>query len=151
MTKEEVIAALGKPDRDFTEGKVTSLAYYSRGFELSILPPDQPRFGLRGLYRVSCLGQHGLSIKLREFRGKTDRGLGLGATRAEIVKAYGPPDFEHVSRMKDVFGENAANPEQPTGQTEVQFSKLGLSFTLYNDKTYQIGIAAPRPEPAAKR
>jgi outer membrane lipoprotein-sorting protein len=148
MTTEDVIRTLGKPDRESTEGKPMSLSYYSRGFELTILPPEHPRHGLS---RASCFGQHGLSIQVREFRGKTDRGLGLGATRAEIVEAYGPPDIEHVSRMKDVFGKNAANPESPTGQTEVQFSKLGLSFTLYNDKVYQIGIEAPRPAPAAKK
>ncbi len=148
MTKDEVVKVLGKPDREFMQGRVTFLSYYSRGFELWFLPADHPR---HGLHHASCFGQHGFAIKVREFQGKTDKGLGLGATRAEIVKAYGPPDHETISRMKDVFGEKAANPEAPTGQTDIRYVKLGLLFTLYNDKAYQIWIDAPRPEPAAKK
>lgn len=147
MTRDEVVRALGKPDREFEQGRVTFLAYYSRGFELWLLPASHPR---HGLHHASCFGQHGFSIQVREFRGKTDKGLGLGATRAEIVAAYGPPDHEIASRMKDVR-KDAPNPEEPTGQTQVYYNKLGLSFTLYNDRTYQIWIDSPRPGPAAKK
>ena len=148
MTPEEAAKALGKPDREFVQGGVTFLAYYSRGFELSFLPPAHARHGLN---RASCFGQHGFALKVREFQGKTDKGIGLGATRDDVIKAYGPPNFEHVSRMKDVIGEKAAHPDEPTGQSEVQYNDLGISFTMYQGKIYNISISAPRPPAAAKK
>ncbi|MEJ7637190.1 MAG: sigma-70 family RNA polymerase sigma factor [Singulisphaera sp.] len=148
MTKEEVVKVLGKPDREFMQGIATFLSYYSRGFELWIHPADHPR---RGLIHVACLGRHGFGVNIREFQGKTDKGIGLGAERSDIVKLYGPPDHEIASRLKDVFGKETANAEAPTGQTQIFYHKLKLSFTLFNDKVYQIWIDAPRPEPAAKK
>lgn len=148
MTREEITQVLGKPDREFQQGKTTYLSYYSRGFELWILPQDHPR---HGFFHVSCLGQHGFAIKIREFQGKTDKGIGLGASRAEIIKAYGAPDHEIASRLKDVFGKDTPNAEELTGQTQVYYNKLQMSFTLFKDKVYQIWIDAPRPAPAATK
>ncbi|MHC5539881.1 hypothetical protein ACYOEI_16805, partial [Singulisphaera rosea] len=83
MTKDEVIKVLGKPDREFVQGKSTYQSYDSRGFELSIAPSGRPA---PGLDRVSCVRTtDDLSHELRPFQGKTDQGLGLGATRAEIL------------------------------------------------------------------
>lgn len=147
MTEKEVIEALGKPDRENPAGSMKILSYYSRGFELWILPPGSPK---AGLYNIACLGQHGMAIRIREFQGKTDKGIGLGASRAEIEKVYGKPSYEHVSRMKDVFGEKAKDPEKLTGQAQITYSGLGLSFTLFEDKVYRIDLSAPRPVAAKK-
>ncbi len=147
MTEKEVIEALGKPDRENMFGSMKILSYYSRGFELWILPPGSPKPGLNN---IACLGQHGMAIKIREFQGKTDKGIGLGASRAEIVKIYGKPSYENVSRMKDVLGEKATDPEKLTGQTELAYNELGLRFTLIDDKVYRIDLSAPRPVPAKK-
>lgn len=147
MTEKEVIEALGKPDRQNMFGSMKILSYYSRGYELWILPPGSPK---PGLINIACLGQHGMAIKIREFQGKTDKGIGLGASRAEIVKIYGKPSYENVSRMKDVLGKKATDPEKLTGQTEMAYNDLGLRFTLFEDKVYRIDLSAPRPEPAKK-
>jgi hypothetical protein len=149
MTEKEVTDAMGQPDRTNPAGGMKILSYYSRGFELWILPQEHPRSGLSN---IACLGQHGMAIKIREFQGKTDKGIGLGATRAEIEKAYGKPAYENVSRMKDVFGEKAKDPEKLTGQSELGYAALGLRFTLFEDedKVYRIDLSAPRPEPAKK-
>ncbi len=147
MTEKEVIEALGKPDRENSAAGMKILSYYSRGFELWILPQGSPK---AGLYNIACLGQHGMAIKIREFQGKTDKGIGLGASRAEIEMVYGKPSYENVSRMKDVLGEKAKDPEKLTGQAQLTYSGLGLSFTLFEDKVYRIDLSAPRPVPAKK-
>ncbi|WP_165226083.1 LolA family protein [Aquisphaera insulae] len=144
MTEEQVVKALGKPDRASTAGKMRLLSYYSRGFELMVLPEGQPK---HGLYWAVALGQHGFVIKVREFRGKTDKGIGLGANRDDIIRAYGPPDREDVSRNKDVF-KDAADPEKPTGQTGLSYDKLQLNFALWEGKVYQIRITPPPPAAA---
>ncbi|QEH31858.1 hypothetical protein OJF2_03250 [Aquisphaera giovannonii] len=141
MTEAQVVKALGKPDRASTTGTMRLLSYYSRGFELMVLPEGRPK---HGLFWAVALGKHGFMLKLREFRGKTDRGIGLGATRDDVVKAYGPPDREHLSRNRDAF-KDAADPDKPTGQAEMSYDRLQLSFTLWEGKVYQIRIMAPPP------
>jgi outer membrane lipoprotein-sorting protein len=148
MTEEEVTKVLGKPDREIMQGTLKILSYYSRGFELWILPKGRPR---HGLYAVACLGQFGFAVKIREFQGKTDKGIGLGSHRSDIIKAYGAPDVERASRLKDVLGKETANAEALTGQAEMVYSKLRLSFALFNGKVYQMRIEAPRPGPVTKR
>lgn len=143
MTEDAVIGALGKPDRKTTQGTLKILSYYSRGFELWILPQGRPR---QGLYSAVCLGQHGFAVKLREFQGKTDKGVGLGADRSDIIKAYGAPETERTSRLKVGVRKEQAKPETPTGQAEMVYDKLGLSFALFNGRVYRISIVAPRPE-----
>jgi hypothetical protein len=130
------------------QGTLKILSYYSRGFELWILPEDRPR---HGLYAAACLGQHGFAVKSREFQGKTDKGIGLGANRSDIIKAYGAPDVERASRLKDASRKETANAEALTGQTEMVYSKLRLSFALWSGKVYQMRIEAPRPDAGPKR
>jgi hypothetical protein len=148
MTKEEVIKVLGKPDREFVQGKLTFLSYYSRGFELQIMPEDHR---LHGFYHASCLGQYGFGVKLREFRGKTDKGIGLGASRADIEKAYGVSSRQYPARLKSGVGKDGHKPKVHSDQTQVFYDALGLSFSLINDKVYQIWIDAPRTAAGAKK
>jgi hypothetical protein len=146
MTKEEVIKVLGKPDREFMQGKMTFLAYYSRGFELWIMPADHPRHGLS---HASCMGQYGFAVKLREFKGKTDKGIGLGASRADVEKAYGVPVGGTPARPKGDVGKDAAKPEADSDQIDMYYDGGCLRFFLIKDKVYQIWIDAPRKAPSA--
>jgi hypothetical protein len=57
------------------------LEYLSRGFMLYVLH-DQ------GFIRAFCYGEN---TGMRPFTGKTSEGIGIGATRQEIERVYGPP------------------------------------------------------------
>lgn len=144
MTKDEVIKALGKPDREFAQGKSTYLFYDSRGFELSIAPAGRPAPGLN---HVSCVRTANDPFhEFRAFQGKTDKGLGLGATRAEILKAYGSPDPDPKPDPQEA---NTGAAASSGIATDLVYRKLGLTFTLIKDQTIQITVAIPRPAPTA--
>ncbi len=85
MSKDQIIAVLGEPDK--MEGGGIALFYQSKGLSL-ILDLRQ------GLREVSCWSkQHPMSPPdLVTYDGKTEEGIGLGATRDQVVAAYGEPD-----------------------------------------------------------
>ncbi len=51
---------------------------------------------------------------------------------------------------KDVFGKKADNPDKKTGQVDLDYSDLRLSFSLHDDALDSIMLSAPRPPAAAK-
>ncbi len=111
MSKEEVIKLLGKPDVE----EKTTIQYSSRGYACSISPR-------RGLMMIQCFSQQGFAFKVRDFAGKTKEGIGIGSSLKNLEKAFGKPTaVEHT--------------DQPgaTG-TYVRYTKLGLDFTLIDDK-----------------
>ncbi|AGA28042.1 hypothetical protein Sinac_3809 [Singulisphaera acidiphila DSM 18658] len=120
----------------------------SRGFELAILPPDHPRHGLS---QVACLNEQAGPIQpIRKFNGKTDKGIGLGASQDDVVKAYGPPDEGGVSRRNEVIGEETHTTKSATDHITMDYQNFGLSFDLFKDKVHRISIEAPGKAPAAK-
>jgi len=86
-----------------------------------------------------------ITVQVRDFAGRTDKGIRMGANRAAIEKAYGAPGSVREARNKDMFGKRAANPEQKTGQVDLSYNALGLSFSLHDDALDSILISAPRP------
>ncbi|SIO56293.1 Outer membrane lipoprotein-sorting protein [Singulisphaera sp. GP187] len=148
MTKEQILKLLGKPDREFIHGRSTYLSYSSRGFELAFLPPDHPRHGLS---HVACLNEQAGPIQpIRKFNGKTDKGIGLGASQADVIKAYGPPDEAGAPRKNEVLGEEPHPTETPMDHVTIDYKGLGLSFDFFKDKVHRISIDAPGQAPAAK-
>jgi len=85
MSKDEIIGVLGEPD--IMEGGGIALMYPSKGLSLIL----DLREGLR---EVSCWSkQHPMSPPdAVTYDGKTQEGIGLGATREQVVAAYGEPD-----------------------------------------------------------
>jgi hypothetical protein len=144
MKVDDVIRLLEKPDKTVSPNKdYTLLEYYSRGF--SIHTTTQ-----RGVIMVMCYTGKFWAFRVRDFAGRTDKGIKMGAGRAAIEKAYGKPSGVREATMKDVFGERAANPEKKTGQVDLSYDALRLSFSLHDDALDSIMISAPRPAAAAK-
>jgi outer membrane lipoprotein-sorting protein len=117
MTKEQVIKELGEPDK--IDQKGTALDYLSRGYTVLVSPK-------RGVMMITCYTQATFVVKVADFAGKTKEGVGMGAKSADIAKAYGEADAtEHEEQM-----------------TRLSYRKLGLEFTLANDKLVQFSLSA---------
>jgi outer membrane lipoprotein-sorting protein len=121
MSKDEVIRALGKPDVIPAEGRGMILQYFSRGYSLTVSPQ-------RGLAMITCVTQKTFFVKVRDFRGKTRDGIGMGATAKDIEKAYGKPDQRENNGPATLY---------------LSYRRLGLSFTLFDDKVVQIMLQKP--------
>jgi hypothetical protein len=103
-SKDEVIAFFGTPDlietqhlpsrisptpvKEPAKGEsqvlLDRLNYNSLGFEVTVL-------GAKGTTEFRCLSG---GLTTREFLGKTDAGIGMGATIDEVLKAYGSPEVK---------------------------------------------------------
>ncbi|MFI5454350.1 MAG: outer membrane lipoprotein carrier protein LolA [Isosphaerales bacterium] len=124
MKTDEVIKLLGPPDKIIDR---STLEYYSRGFSISAHVQH-------GVHVIICFTGKTSDVQVRDFAGRTDKGIRMGANRAAIEKAYGAPDSVREARFKDVFGKRAANPEQKTGQVALSYyDTLGLEFSLHDD------------------
>ena len=143
MKTDEVIKLLGPPDKLLAHLKDrATLEYYSRGFSIST-------DAARGALMIMCYTGKFMAIQVRDFAGRTEKGIRMGVSRAAIEKAYGPPSSVREARMKDVIGDRAANPEQKTGQVDLSYDALRLSFSLHDDALDSIIILVPRaPKPA---
>jgi len=86
MSKEEVIAVLGQPDRAEAAGMAL---YYLKSKGLQVLIDPQ-----RGVRAIDCWSKDYPQAppEINTFTGKTKEGIGMGATREEIIAAYGEPD-----------------------------------------------------------
>lgn len=80
-----------------------SLKYGDRGFFVNVERD-------KGFIGIQCYAQH---PGMRPFRGRTDKGIAMGATIEEVEKAHGPPD------VKNEFG---------AGVFFLFYKKLGLCF-----------------------
>ncbi len=85
------------------------LEYSDRGFVLNVERD-------RGVLGVECYAWH---PGMRPFSGKTDRGIGMGASIEEIEKAYGPPDVKR---------------EAEAGACFLLYRRLGLDFQTVGGK-----------------
>jgi len=117
MTKKEVIEKLGEPDKIDQRGM--ALDYLSRGYSFLVSPQ-------RGVAMINCYTQATFVVKVKDFAGQTREGVRMGASAADIIKAYGEPD---------------AN-EKDGATTRLRYRKLGLEFTLFSDKLVQFSLSA---------
>ena len=76
----------------------------------------------------TCYTQATFVVKVKDFTGKTKEGVGTGAKSTDIVKAFGEADAT----------------EKEEEMTRLSYRKLGLEFTLANDKLVQFSLT-PRP------
>jgi len=116
MSMDEVIAQLGKPD-----GKPGDrlLEYRRLGFAVG--------FGRDGAVNVvMCGNSTGVNDSLaKAFTGRTKEGLGLGSSRADVVKAYGEP---------------SGVEKGPAARESLKYSPLGLTFLLLEGKVYHMTV-----------
>jgi outer membrane lipoprotein-sorting protein len=139
MKTDEVIKLLGPPEKIHKASKdFEALEYYSRGFSIHVTTQ-------RGVLAIMCYTGKFFATQVRDFAGRTDKGIRMGASRAAIEKAYGTPSSVREPQFKDVFGKNATNPEKKTGQVDLSYGALGLSFSLHDDALDSIMLNAPRP------
>jgi hypothetical protein len=115
MTMEQVVAVLGEPDKD----RFGNLDYLKLG--ITVIFSDDRKGGI--VFSVVCYpaGDSGME---RAFTGHTKDGIGLGASRAAIVSAYG-------------------NPPATNSVLELEFMKyhsLGIDFSLKDGKLLMITV-----------
>jgi hypothetical protein len=121
----DVERLLGKPDVVQEVGKngYTEILYGSRGYF----------FGagkIAGVVSISCSAQAITITKIRDFAGKTDKGIALGASAADIIRAYGEP----------------GSKETKDGSTYMTYNRLGCNFTLFNDRLVSMTFNRPPPK-----
>jgi hypothetical protein len=141
-TKKQILAALGTPDQieeTYRGPEVFSspgvpvhngqpdvvyeeLHYPSRGFDISVSSKQ-------GMMGFNCFGRLWSSDSCRDFLGKTDRQIPLGATVDDVLAAYGKPEVR--SRLR--------------GEV-LHYLYKGWSFQFRNGKLAYFSVAEPRSE-----
>ena len=71
--REEIIKLLGEPDGSKEMGKTVQMSYASRGFFLTVGKE-------LGVVSIFCASQKVMPVRARDFAGKTDKGIALGAS-----------------------------------------------------------------------
>lgn len=124
MNREEIIKHFGEPDE--TNGEGISLLYKSKGFTLVVYPKS-------GLQVITCYTKVAAPpfSSTNDFPGSMDKGIKMGASKAQIVAAYGPPDKEIIKEKH---------------QTNLTYNKLGIEFILLKDELVQFFIKSIRAD-----
>jgi RNA polymerase sigma factor (sigma-70 family) len=115
MTEDEVIVALGQPDRQ--QGEV--LIYDSR-FGFSVVCSRQKIVG--AVFCGDASGRPNSPI-VKAFTARTREGIGMGSSKEALIKAFGPP---------------TSRKPWSAGQEQLEYTPLGLTFTLQQDKVIHI-------------
>jgi len=125
MSRPEVERLLGKPDGVQEQGQhgFVNMNYGSRGCFIGVSK-------VFGATMISCVAQVQMAVRVRDFSGKTDKGIALGASIADIIRVYGEPDSKETNM----------------GSTYLTYNKLDADFTLFGDKL--VGMMFQRPRPA---
>ncbi|MHC4061341.1 MAG: hypothetical protein ACYSUC_11235 [Planctomycetota bacterium] len=121
MAKEQVTALLGEPDRIEAGGMAL---YYLRSKGLQILIDPG-----RGVRAIDCWSKDypNAPHEMTTFAGKTEEGIGIGATREQIVAAYGEPDRTDT---------------RPPFET-LRYTKLRTHFVLTQNGLVNLKLLAP--------
>ena len=123
MGRAEVERLLGRPDAAEPVGKYGSvnLNYGSRGMFIAV--------GQKlGVVMITCVAQKVMAVRVRDFSGKTDKGIAVGAHEADITKAYGRPSSRSTNK----------------GSTYLSYGPLKADFTLVGDELVQMTFQRPR-------
>jgi len=139
MSGAQVVDVLGQPERTAGRGRVL---YYltSTGVRFSI---DTRR----GVQFIECWSaQHPRSSPgMVTFSGKTEKGIGMGASREEIVTAYGDPE-----RVDEEIVSVRGDPKRTEVLLEeLWYSQLGMTLVLAEGHLVELKVADHRlrPEP----
>ncbi len=122
MSKDEITKHFGLPDKILGEG--TKLNYVaSRGLSFTV-PAEL------GLQEISCWSEGMLPSGVTTFAGRTKEGIAIGATREEIIAAYGQPDRTSTD-SKGVI-------------QNLHYDKLRARFSLLEGKLRSMIMEAPK-------
>ncbi|MDQ3440743.1 MAG: hypothetical protein M3478_10385, partial [Planctomycetota bacterium] len=124
-TLNDVAALLGEPEittDDQTRAGWKDADYPSRGVIFSFGPEG----GLRKIWAYDAITR---GANAHPFPGKTERGIGIGSTGADVEAAFGPADY--------------AQPSRTSPNRYVRFPRIGLSVSLRDDKVASISMTAP--------
>jgi outer membrane protein assembly factor BamE (lipoprotein component of BamABCDE complex) len=115
MSAEQVETALGKPDRK--SGRNEGIWEYTRfGFAVFTTPAGVPV--------VMCGDSSGADSALaKTFKARTKENIGMGSTRAEILKAFGQP---------------TTTEQSPINGEILEYKTIGLRFTLSGGKVHHL-------------
>ena len=102
--------------------RFVDLNYGSRGLFLGVSKT-------LGVTLITCVAQKVMAFRIRDFTGKTDQGISLGANLNDLIRVYGIPSHKEAKQ----------------GNTELSYSKLQADFTLVDDKLVRMIFHRPRP------
>ncbi len=111
---------LGAKDAKKAEFIMTELGYDARGLRLSTSNRS-------GVDAIECFDRNSMGPSVRDFQGKTREGIKLGASRADVIKAYG-------------------EPQAKLGTSSFMYAKLGWDFFFRGERL--VSMRAVRPNPA---
>ncbi|MEI8195345.1 MAG: hypothetical protein WCI73_05500 [Phycisphaerae bacterium] len=139
MTLAQVQQVVGVPrvKKQLPDGY--TYAYPSAGLSIFAGPADKPL--LARVMRITCgSGLAENSVWLRNFWGKTHEGVGIGTSREEVLKTYGPPEA----------GPALQNYHPRTDEGELLYHARGIIFFFEQDKLVRMVVipAAPPRTPA---
>jgi len=115
MTMQQVVAELGEPDQKQDGGMI----YKNLGMAVG---PDKG-----GIVQTVLCGAGGNTELTKSFAGHTKAGIGIGASRADVVSAYGNPTVTKSFGSKSQF-------------EIIRYDSLGVQFTLSYDKVCVIAV-----------
>ena len=123
MTMQQVVAELGEPDRTNDQ----TLEYLNLG--LTVIP------GKGGVVKVvMCVDHSGQGGPFKKaFAGHTKEGIGIGSSRADVVRAYGEPTATKTANWMP-------------GVEVLIYKPLGLDFRLQHSKVDLIGVIFNSPK-----
>jgi hypothetical protein len=158
MSRWQVMEVLGKPER--TEGSGVAIYYLtSKGVHILI----DPRRGVRSIECWSAEYPKPFPGTVT-FSGKTDKGIGMGASREEIVAAYGEPERVDKKRLRvryedpeEVDSEglreklwyNQAEELFEINHTleNLRYSQLGMTFVVTEGRLVKLKVGGPTLPP----
>ncbi|MHC4153494.1 MAG: hypothetical protein ACYST6_00995 [Planctomycetota bacterium] len=121
MSRGQVMEVLGQPER--TEGGGVAIYYLtSKGVHFLI----DPRRGVRSIECWSAQYPRPFPGMVT-FSGKTDKGIGMGASRQEIVAAYGDPERVDSEGLLE----------------NLRYSQLRMTFVLTEGRLVNLKVGGP--------
>ncbi len=124
MTREELVAAVGEPQRK------VGLAYEYLDLGFAVLLDDQGQVGCIMCGDANPSG----SPLVKRFKGQTPEGIGMGSSPEEVTQAYGEPDSRSL------------NPYDLRGVSTTKYRTLGVDLIFCDNKLVHIVISRPRAE-----
>ncbi|MDB5390927.1 MAG: clpC [Planctomycetaceae bacterium] len=119
---QEVKNLLGKPELEIqpAPGGFTILSYASRGFYLHISPHN-------GVELIRCVLGTISANRMRDFPNLKNQNIGLGASNADLIEAYGEPDSQHSQNDTTTF----------------YYDEICVEFSLFQDQLVSMTLTRP--------
>ena len=116
MTTQQVVAELGEPDQT----QNSALEYVNLG--MLVVPSKDGHVQM-----VLCVDSRKGEPFTNSFAGHTKEGIGIGSSRADVIKAYGQPTATQSMGGKSGF-------------EELRYKSQGLMIEIKEGKVYSIAV-----------